>query len=330
MQQAGTNGTTAPMVSVVVTTYQHAPFIEECIQSILMQQTNFPVEILIGEDESTDGTREICQRLATQYPDRIRLFLRERKDVMYIDGRATGRANLLHLLNRSKGRYIALCEGDDYWTDPLKLQDQVDVLENEPRLSGCFANAFNELNGVRTDYYNGIAKPAHDCKLEYAVGYLCMPTCTLVYRKDLIRHSDPIFLRSPVADSLILLLLAMQGPLRFIDRNVAVRRIHPGGIYSMQSQKHKSQVSIAFNKITEDLLEGRFEDVTGKRFSYAYMALWQIAVDENDHKTARRYWWKLFCNRQHTNWSPRMYTGTFLRSWFPAATKTLSKMAGKH
>lgn len=131
-------GPTNPLVSVVVTTYQHAAFIEECIQGILMQQTTFPVEVLIGEDESTDGTREICQRLAEDHPERIKLFLRNRKDVLYIQGHATGRANLLHLLGQAKGKYIALCEGDDYWTDPSKLQQQVELMEAHPHASGCF------------------------------------------------------------------------------------------------------------------------------------------------------------------------------------------------
>src|SRR5690606_12226069 len=85
--------------------------------------------------------REICQRYAAEHPDRIRLFLRNRKDVMYIMGRPTGRANLLHLLGEAKGKYIALCEGDDYWTDPLKLQRQVDFMEAHPDYMACFHRA---------------------------------------------------------------------------------------------------------------------------------------------------------------------------------------------
>lgn len=127
-----------PVVSVVVPTYQHAAYIEQCLHGILMQETRFPVEILVGEDESTDGTREICQRIAAAHPDRIRLFLRSRKEMLYIMGQPSGRGNILFLLGEAKGKYIATCEGDDYWTDPLKLQKQVDVLERDTAAVGCF------------------------------------------------------------------------------------------------------------------------------------------------------------------------------------------------
>ncbi|MBS1943526.1 MAG: glycosyltransferase, partial [Bacteroidetes bacterium] len=82
IQQVG-HGPEFPLVSVVVPTYQHVAYIEDCLNGILLQETTFPVEILIGEDESSDGTREICQRIAAAHPDRIRLFLRSRKDVMH-------------------------------------------------------------------------------------------------------------------------------------------------------------------------------------------------------------------------------------------------------
>jgi glycosyltransferase involved in cell wall biosynthesis len=127
-----------PLVSVVVPTWQQAPYIEACIQGILMQETGFPVEILIGEDDSTDGTRAICQRLAAEHPQRIRLFLRSRKDVIHIHGEPTGRANLLALFREAKGRYIAWCDGDDRWTDPLKLAKQVALLEADPTCMGSY------------------------------------------------------------------------------------------------------------------------------------------------------------------------------------------------
>ncbi|MBK6475267.1 MAG: glycosyltransferase [Flavobacteriales bacterium] len=91
-----------PMVSVIMPTYQHVKFIESSINSILAQRTQFTYELLVGEDESTDGTREICQRLAAEHPGHIRLFLQERKDVIHIQGKPTGRANLLSLLANAR------------------------------------------------------------------------------------------------------------------------------------------------------------------------------------------------------------------------------------
>jgi len=126
-----------PIVSVCVQTYQHAPYIQQALDSILMQKTEFPFEILIGEDESTDGTREICIEYANKYPDIIRLFLNSRKNVIYINGHPTGRWNFMNNLKNTRGKYIANLPGDDYWTDPQKLQKQFDVLERHNEIVAC-------------------------------------------------------------------------------------------------------------------------------------------------------------------------------------------------
>ena len=118
-----------PVVSVGIHTYQHVEYIRECLDGILMQETDFPFEILLGEDASTDGTREICIEYADKHPDKIRLFLHSRENNIHLNGAPSGRFNFMYNLLTAKGKYIAICEGDDYWTDPLKLQKQVDFLE---------------------------------------------------------------------------------------------------------------------------------------------------------------------------------------------------------
>jgi len=121
-------------VTVCVPTYRHARSIEKCLDSILEQETDFTYEILIGEDGSTDGTRELCAEYSSKYPERIRLFLHSRDNNIEINGYATGRFNLLYLLSKANGEYIALCEGDDWWTDKNKLQTQVRAMSGSP---GC-------------------------------------------------------------------------------------------------------------------------------------------------------------------------------------------------
>lgn len=131
-----------PMVSVVVITYQHADYIEECLDGVLMQKTDFPIEIVIGEDGSDDGTMDICKRYADKYQDRIRLFIRDREvSVVNINDSYNKYLNGDLALKSGRGKYIALCEGDDYWTDPNKLQKQVDFMEANPDYSMCFHNA---------------------------------------------------------------------------------------------------------------------------------------------------------------------------------------------
>ncbi len=118
-----------PVVSVYMITYNHGNFIAQAIEGVLMQQTNFSVELVIGEDCSTDNTRQVCLEYKEKYPDRIKLVLSEKNLGVGKNGLNTFAACL--------GKYIAICEGDDYWTDPLKLQKQVDFLESHPDYTIC-------------------------------------------------------------------------------------------------------------------------------------------------------------------------------------------------
>jgi glycosyltransferase involved in cell wall biosynthesis len=97
-------------VSVCLLTYNHAPYIRQALDSVLMQQADFAFEVCLGEDESSDGTREICIEYAERYPDLIRLFLRNRQDVVYIDGKPTGRFNFVQTLKACSGKYVALID----------------------------------------------------------------------------------------------------------------------------------------------------------------------------------------------------------------------------
>jgi glycosyltransferase involved in cell wall biosynthesis len=130
------NGIT-PLVSVMVTAYQHENYIKVCLDGLLMQQTNFPFEIVIGEDDSKDMTRQLCMNYADRFPDKIRLFLRNRNATVVLDenGHIFRSVNDLLTMQSCRGKYMAICEGDDYWTDPRKLQKQVDLLEAEPEVA---------------------------------------------------------------------------------------------------------------------------------------------------------------------------------------------------
>ncbi|ANT64609.1 Putative glycosyltransferase EpsE [Prosthecochloris sp. CIB 2401] len=120
----------SPLVSIRTSTYQHVKYIGQCIEGVLMQKTNFPIEYIIGEDYSTDGTREIVLEYARKYPHVIR--------VITADYNVGAKANGRRCENAIRGKYVALCEGDDYWTDPYKLQKQVDSLEENPEYGMVF------------------------------------------------------------------------------------------------------------------------------------------------------------------------------------------------
>ena len=137
-------------VSVRVTTYNHAGYIRDAIEGALNQDTDFPYEIVIGEDESDDGTREICIEYAQKHPDKIRLFLRREEDKIYINGRKTGRYNSIETRKACRGRYIALLEGDEYWIDRRKLQMQRDYLKANQDCKMCATRALVKCEGEGT------------------------------------------------------------------------------------------------------------------------------------------------------------------------------------
>lgn len=121
---------TTPKVSVAMITYNHVRYIVQAVESVLAQVTDFPFEIVLGDDLSTDGTRELVKDLAAKHPGRIRLLLHE-KNLGHC-----GKFNLVATIRNCDGEYVALLEGDDFWNDPKKLQRQVDYLDAHPEYSG--------------------------------------------------------------------------------------------------------------------------------------------------------------------------------------------------
>jgi glycosyltransferase involved in cell wall biosynthesis len=121
------------LVSICCTAYNHAKFISECLDGFLLQKTNFNFEVLIHDDASTDGTQDIIKAYQAKYPNIIKPIFQT--DNQYSKG---VKPFIKYLFPASQGKYIAMCEGDDYWTDPLKLQKQVDFLEGNEEYSLCF------------------------------------------------------------------------------------------------------------------------------------------------------------------------------------------------
>ncbi|MDQ3815609.1 MAG: glycosyltransferase family 2 protein, partial [Armatimonadota bacterium] len=122
----------AMKVSIVMVTYNHEKYIAQAVESVLMQETNFDYELIIGEDCSQDKTRAIVMDFQRRFPERIRLLLPEKN----LGG--SGKTNFLQTLAAAQGQYVALLEGDDYWTSPHKLQKQVDFLDSHPECAICF------------------------------------------------------------------------------------------------------------------------------------------------------------------------------------------------
>lgn len=245
-----------PLVSVIVSTYNHEKFISECLDGILMQQTSFPFEIILGEDESSDGTREICIKYADKYPKKIRLFLRSRKDVIYINGNPTGRYNFLENLKACTGKYITLCEGDDYWTDPLKLQKQVDFLETNEEFNICFHRA-NLLMEDGTLSLHPIPQISKEGEFKYAdliKHYNFITTASVLFRKPDNFFFPKWFAEIPFGDMGLYFLVSRGKKIKCLNEIMSVYRIHSQGIFQSNSILQRKMQHLQFYKIIHSSL----------------------------------------------------------------------------
>lgn len=228
------NDTDQPVVSVSLITYNHARFIEKAVEGVLMQQTNFPFELVIGEDESKDGTREIVERYAAAHPDKIRVHLHSRASNIGYGGKPTGRFNFVNNIRSCRGKYIALLDGDDYWTDPRKLQRQVDFLEQHPECAICFHRALVvDENDALIDVPSNVkvVQPAYSLN-DYLEHRFFPRTCTVMFRRGLFPDFPEWYFACPVGDFPMHVMNALHGDFGFLDETMAAYRIHAGGLWS--------------------------------------------------------------------------------------------------
>jgi hypothetical protein len=238
-------------------TYNHAPFVAQAIDSVLMQKTDFPFELVIGEDESTDGTREICIEYARKYPELIRLFLRQRSDPARAGYDAPAMYNALETLNACGGQYIAFLEGDDYWTDPQKLQIQAVYLDEHPEVVACSGRYQILENGATSLAPDGLEAFFKDqphlvaTYHNFNYPYVLRPL-TVMFRRAAIPG------RFQGDDGLDLTLwahLLRNGKCGVaLNRFFSVYRKHPGGIWSLitkdeqQTFVHQTLLRLASNE----------------------------------------------------------------------------------
>ena len=212
-----------PLVSISCITYNHAPYIKQCLDGFLMQKTTFSFEVLIHDDASTDGTTEIIKDYAQKYPDIIKPLYEEENQ--WIKGR---RGSAEFNFPRARGKYIALCEGDDYWIDENKLQMQVDFLENNPEYGMCYTKTKQYLQNTQkfTKKTFGSEFAGFEDLLKNGNR---IPTLTSVYRKDLLdKYQQEIHPRDKgwlMGDYPMWLWFSHESKIKFFDKVTAVYRV---------------------------------------------------------------------------------------------------------
>lgn len=237
------------LVSCHIITYNQKDFVRQCIDGVLMQETTFDYELVIGDDFSTDGTRELILEYANNYPNKIQLNLRNKR------GKGVpGKENFLTTLALCKNKYVSLCDGDDYWTDPHKLQKQVDFLEANPDYAICAHNVqiLSQNGTVKSEIKKSVIENATIGDLANGMS-IYTPSC--VFRNGLFGELPSWFIDCPVGDYALHMLNAQYGKIKILPDIMAVYRLH-----SSSSWEAKDEVWRYVNWIKVlDVLIGKFD-----------------------------------------------------------------------
>lgn len=218
-----------PTVTVWCLTYNQKEFIKDALDGFVMQKTSFPFEVIVHDDASTDGTTNIVNEYAKKYPEIIKPMIETENQ-----WQKGGLKHIISIMNEKhrRGKYIAFCEGDDYWTDSLKLQRQVDFLEGHSEYSMCFHSAKKqyETNAVAWINCENIQDKDYDAT-DIFINWT-VPTASVLCRKEAmdfyanLKHPE----RIQNYDIFIILSCAMVGKLRGMHEQMSVYRIQGEGL----------------------------------------------------------------------------------------------------
>lgn len=244
-----------PLVSITCTAYNHEAWIEKAIEGFLIQQTTFPFEIILHDDASTDKTPDIIRRYAQLYPTLIRPILQQENQWMGKGINATAAC----VWPAARGRYIAWCEGDDYWTDPFKLQKQADFLEAHPDYNLCFHPVhILQDDQLTTDWIT--RPPAADTNiLDFARYGNFIHTPSVVMRNNFLPMPEWMH-RIAFGDFPAYMLCLQNGKARMLSDCMAVYR-YGAGLYSTQALVKKYQGAIHTFQLIADHFDGEVRQI---------------------------------------------------------------------
>lgn len=254
---------TLPLVHTRTMTFMHENYIRDCIEGILMQKTTFPVQVLIHDDASTDKTAEIVREYELKYPRLIKAYYQKENSYSKPDKHKRRE----EFMSWRIGKYEAICEGDDYWIDPLKLQKQVDFLESNPEYSMCFHNAIKLFENNQVEIFNSY-KCDCDLNIHDAIHDWVVPTASIVGRKDVIAHYPSWLSRIYSGDYSTILLCVHSGKVRYFNNIMSIYRMSYTGTSMTSLMKNKNIFMLeqkiilldSFNKGTNHLYKKEIED----------------------------------------------------------------------
>lgn len=271
-----------PLVSARVITYNHEKFIRECLEGIFMQETNFPFEVVIGEDCSTDDTRLICEEFKAKYPERVNL-LAYNKNI-------GAQENARRAREACRGKYIAFCEGDDYWTDPLKLQKQADFLEGNSAYAMCFHNCFVKLEhepNKEFELFHEYSKDSYG--ITDLFGKWLVPTASVMFRNNLISDYPDWLSTAIVGDTPFFILLASFGKIKLLPGIMGVYRRHSGGATNLLHGYNYWEKMIELYSNIDRHFDFRYKKEIYPVLEWFHYKLTQVAVENRDYEKYRHY-----------------------------------------
>lgn len=264
-----------PLVSIRLMVYNHAKFLRQAMDGIMEQRTTFPVEVVVGDDFSTDGSLDIVKEYQDTPNIKIKILNRSVGDEYWQNRQRYGRLyNFLNILENCKGKYIALLDGDDYWIDQLKLQKQVDFLQNHPDFSMVFHQA-NKL------YDDGTISPFNqfdvdrDFQFKDLIERNFIATGSVLYRN----HYEPLpswFLSLQAGDWGLHLINSQQGKIRFLSSCMSVYRKHDNGVWNQLSSEQVARKNIQNLQVMD------------RAFNYNYHTEFNSAVEKRLRQINRK------------------------------------------
>lgn len=276
-------------VSICMITYNHGKFIAQAIESVLMQKTNFDYEIVIGEDCSTDNTREIVVSYAKKYPNKVKSILNE-KNIGPIP-------NFVKTLNMCRGKYIAMLEGDDYWTDPYKLQKQVNFLEGNPEYGlvhtdydALYQESGHVINCINKKKYTNLKGTDYPAE-RILTGTYAIHTLTVLFRKKLLDSiSMQNYNKSLMGDLPLWLELSQLTKFVYIEDSTAAHRITQGSASNPKNKKDQLSFQLDAKRIRFEFakkINANIEVLSITKRNY-YRTLLIKASNENNYSLAKR------------------------------------------
>ena len=252
-------------VSVCMISYNQSLYIDKAIEGVMAQKTNFDYELIIGDDCSTDGTQLIIQKYKKLYPNKIKILPREKNMGMM--------NNFISVLEECKGKYVAICEGDDYWIEPLKIQKQVDFLDENPNFSVCFSKVYEQIgNEIKlSTNYSWNEEKTFDINELSKNNFIY--TVSVLYRNGLVDKFPDWFQKSPIGDYVLHMLNAKKGLLKYFPDPMVVYR-KESGTWSSKSVAYQAEKLIDvinylliedFSEIVKDILKTQKRSIV---FSY--------------------------------------------------------------